>query len=234
MALFILVDLWVVDKRYLDDRNFVSKSRLKQPFEPTEADQIILQDTELGYRVLNTSLSTFNDAGTSYFHHSIGGYHGAKLKRYQELIEYQISENNLAVIDMLNTKYIIGNSRETGQQIVQPNRQACGAAWFVKEFKMVANADSEMTALTGFNPNQTAIIDKRFEGQLSGLQMQYDSTATVKLVDYRANRLQYQTNASSEQLAVFSEIYYDKGWKAYLDGKEVPHSRVNYVLRAMR
>jgi hypothetical protein len=234
LALFIMVDLWAVDKRYLDDRNFVSKSRLKQPFEPTEADQAILQDAELGYRVLNTSVSTFNDASTSYLHHSIGGYHGAKLKRYQELIEYQISENNLSVIDMLNTKYIIGNSRETGALMVQPNRQACGAAWFVKEFRMVANADSEMTALTNFNPAQTAIIDKRFEGKLEGLQMQYDSTATIKLVDYRANRLQYQTSALSEQLAVFSEIYYDKGWKAYVDGKEVPHIRVNYVLRAMR
>jgi len=179
LALFIMVDLWAVDKRYLDDRNFVSKSRLKQPFEPTEADQAILQDTELGYRVLNTSVSTFNDASTSYLHHSIGGYHGAKLKR-------------------------------------------------------VANADSEMTALTNFNPAQTAIIDKRFEGKLEGLQMQYDSSATIKLVDYRANRLQYQTSALSEQLAVFSEIYYDKGWKAYVDGKEVPHIRVNYVLRAMR
>ncbi|MFN5223657.1 MAG: YfhO family protein [Bacteroidota bacterium] len=234
LALFIMVDLWAVDKRYLDDRNFVSKSRLKQPFEPTEADQAILQDTELGYRVLNTSVSTFNDASTSYLHHSIGGYHGAKLKRYQELIEFQISENNLSVIDMLNTKYIIGNSRETGALMVQPNRQACGAAWFVKEFRMVANADSEMTALTNFNPAQTAIIDKRFEGKLEGLQMQYDSSATIKLVDYRANRLQYQTSALSEQLAVFSEIYYDKGWKAYVDGKEVPHIRVNYVLRAMR
>ena len=234
LALFILIDLWVVDKRYLADRNFVSKSRLKQPFMPNEANMAILQDTSLGYRVMNTSVSTFNDASTSYFHHSIGGYHGAKLKRYQELIEYQISNNNLSVLDMLNTKYFIGVSQETGQMIVQPNRQALGPAWFVKEFKMVANADSEMTALTNFNPAQTAIVDQRFSKNIEGLKIAFDSTATIKLVDYRANRLTYEASAQSEQLAVLSEIYYDKGWKAFIDGKEVPHIRVNYVLRALR
>jgi hypothetical protein len=234
MALIILVDLWVVDKRYLADRNFVSKSRLKQPFPPNEANMAILQDTSLGYRVMNTSVSTFNDASTSYFHHSIGGYHGAKLKRYQELIEYQISKNNLSILDMLNTKYFIGTSQETGQLMVQPNRQALGPAWFVKEFKWVANADSEITALSNFNPSQTAIVDQRFAKNLEGLTIKFDSTASIQLVDYRANRLNYETSAQSEQLAVLSEIYYDKGWKAFIDGKETPHIRVNYVLRAIR
>jgi hypothetical protein len=234
LGLLILLDMWVVDKRYLSDDNFVSKTRLKQPFAPNEANMAILQDTELGYRVMNTSVSTFNDASTSYFHHSIGGYHGAKLKRYQELIEYQISNNNLKVLDMLNTKYLIGSSRETGQLVVQPNTGALGAAWFVDEFKMVANADSEITALSNFEPSQTAIVDQRFKRELAGLKIVPDSNATIKLVDYRANRLQYETDCSSDQLAVFSEIYYDKGWKATIDGKPANHFRVNYVLRAMR
>lgn len=229
-----LIDLWAVDKRYLSDRNFVSKNRLKQPFLPNEANMAIMQDTTLGYRVLNTSVSTFNDASTSYFHHSIGGYHGAKLKRYQELIEFQISNNNLSVLDMLNTKYLIGNSKETGELVVQPNGKALGAAWYVQEYSMVANADSELNALTNFDPSKTAIVDKRFNKELEGLKINFDSTASIKLVDYRANRLQYDTRSKSEQLAVFSEIYYDKGWKAFIDGKPAPHFRVNYVLRAMR
>ncbi|MEY3344035.1 MAG: hypothetical protein RL090_1719, partial [Bacteroidota bacterium] len=180
------------------------------------------------------SVSTFNDASTSYFHHSIGGYHGAKLKRYQELIEFQISNNNLSVLDMLNTKYLIGNSKETGELVVQPNGKALGAAWYVQEYSMVANADSELNALTNFDPSKTAIVDKLFNKELEGLKINFDSTASIKLVDYRANRLQYDTRSKSEQLAVFSEIYYDKGWKAFIDGKPAPHFRVNYVLRAMR
>lgn len=230
----MLVDMWVVNKRYLNNDNFTSASRVKQPFQPTNADQMILQDTSLGYRVMNTSVSTFNDASTSYFHHSIGGYHGAKLKRYQELIENQISKNNMAVLDMLNTKYVILQSQESGGPVVQQNPGALGAAWFVKEYKMVPDADAEIAALTGFAPSQTAIIDERFKDQVNGLNINYDSTASIKLVDYRANNLVYETKASSDQLAVLSEIYYDKGWNAYLDGQLVPHMRVNYVLRAIK
>jgi uncharacterized membrane protein YfhO len=135
---------------------------------------------------------------------------------------------------MLNTKYLIGNSKETGELVVQPNGKALGAAWYVQEYSMVANADSELNALTNFDPSKTAIVDKRFNKELEGLKINFDSTASIKLVDYRANRLQYDTRSKSEQLAVFSEIYYDKGWKAFIDGKPAPHFRVNYVLRAMR
>jgi len=234
IAGLMLVDMWVVNKRYLNNDNFTSAGRVKQPFQPSNADQMILQDTNLGYRVMNTSLSTFNDASTSYFHNSIGGYHGAKLKRYQELIENQISKNNMAVLDMLNTKYFILQSQEGGGPMAQQNPGALGAAWFVKEYKMVANADSELAALTGFVPSQTAIIDERFKEQVNGLNINFDSTASIKLVDYRANNLVYETKTSSDQLAVLSEIYYDKGWNAYLDGQLVPHMRVNYVLRAIK
>jgi hypothetical protein len=234
IAGLMLTDMWTVNKRYMNNDMFVSESRAKQVFQPSEANLQILQDKEPGYRVMNTSVSTFNDATTSYFHHSIGGYHGAKLKRYQELIENQISENNMSVLDMLNTKYFILSSKTGGPPFAQQNPGALGAAWFVKEFKMVANADSEMTALTGFNPAQTAIVDERFKDQLTGLNIQPDSAASIRHTEYRANHLTYETNVASEQLAVFSEIYYDKGWNAYIDGQPAQHFRVNYVLRAMR
>jgi hypothetical protein len=234
LALLVLVDMWPVNKRYLNDSNFTKATKNKQVFVPSQADLAIMEDKTLGYRVMNTTVSTFNDASTSYFHHSIGGYHGAKLKRYQELIEGQISKNNMAVLDMLNTKYFIVNGGEGQGPIVQQNPGALGAAWFVKEYKLVANADSEMAALTNFKPADVAIIDKRFEDKLNGLTINFDSTATIQLTDYSANHLTYSTTATSEQLAVLSEIYYDKGWNAYVDGQPAQHLRVNYVLRAMR
>jgi len=234
IAALILVDMWSVNKRYLNSENFTSASRAKAVFTPSQADMAIMQDKEPGFRVMNTTVSTFNDATTSYFHHSIGGYHGAKLKRYQELIEFQISQNNMAVLDMLNAKYFILAPEKGGEPMAQQNPGALGAAWFVKDIKIVANADSEMTALTGFQPRETAIVDQRYNDQVKGLSINFDSTATIKLTDYKANHLTYKTSAASEQFAVLSEIYYDKGWNAYLDGKEVPHVRANYVLRAMR
>jgi hypothetical protein len=234
IALLTLVDLWAVDKRYLNNDNFTNAAKVKQPFQPTAADLSIMQDKEPGYRVMNTSVSTFQDASTSYFHNSIGGYHGAKLKRYQELIEYQISKNNMAVLDMLNTRYFILPSQEGGPPEAQRNPGALGAAWFVKEIKVVANADSEMAALTDLNPAIVAVTDKKCESYLSGFRPEPDSSASIKLVNYLANHLTYETRASTEQFAVFSEIYYDKGWNAYIDGKLTPHIRVNYILRAMR
>lgn len=230
----VLIDMWGVNKRYLSNDNFTSSSRAKQTFTPSQADLAILQDAEPGFRVMNTTVSTFNDASTSYFHRSIGGYHGAKLKRYQELIENQISKNNMAVLDMLNTKYFILAAKDGEPPVAQQNPGALGAAWFVKNYRFVANADSEITALTGFLPRETAIVDQRFNDQLAGLKINFDSSATLKLSDYKANHLTYQSAASSEQLGVFSEIYYDKGWNAFIDGKPVPHFRVNYVLRAMK
>lgn len=230
----VLVDLWPVSKRYLSNDKFVAKSKAEKPFEPTQADLVILADKEPGFRVFNTTVSTFNDASTSYFHRSIGGYHGAKLKRYQELIEYQISKNNVAVFNMLNTKYFIISSPETKQPIPQINPDACGAAWFVKEVKLVANADSEMTALSNFDPLRTAVVDKRFADYLKGFSPHPDSLASIKLVQYEPNYLKYKSNSTTEQFAVLSEIYYEKGWNAYVDGKPVPHIRVNYVLRGMR
>jgi len=232
--LLIVVDLWTVDKRYLNKDHFVKKSQVERPFSPTQADLQIMQDPEPDFRVFNTTVSTFNDATTSYFHKSIGGYHGAKLKRYQELIEYQISRNNQAVLNMLNTKYFIFKPQGSAEPIAQRNPDACGPAWFVREYRIVANADSELTALSDFDPKRTAFVDRRFAGYMGDEPVRYDSTAYIRLTSYAPNHLEYEAVCGADQLAVFSEIYYDKGWNAYLDGKPVEHIRLDYVLRGMK
>lgn len=232
IAALITADMFVVNKRYLNDKNFVSKSRAKVPYHATAADEIILQDKDLNYRVMNLTVSTFNDASTSYFHKSIGGYHGAKLKRYQELIEFQISKNNMKVLNMLNTRYFIV-ADSTGAPAVQKNPDALGNAWFVDNAKLVVNADSEIAALTSFDPAVTAVVDKRFESTIKNKIPGKDTTAVIKLTEYKPNFLKYSYTASKPQMAVFSEIYYDKGWNAYIDGKEMPYFRADYVLRAM-
>ena len=230
-----LVDLVKVDKRYLDNDDFVSARKNKNAIMPTAADQQILADTDPNFRVINLAANTFNDSKTSYFHKSIGGYHGAKLKRYQELIDSCISKTNLAVLNMLNTKYFITPDKE-GIPSVRKNPLTLGNAWFVEEVKLVENADEELASLSddGFNPEKLAVIDKRFAEQLSGFQPTSDSTATIYFLEYKPNYLKYETEASKEQLAVFSEIYFANGWNAYIDGELQPHWRANYVLRSMR
>ena len=237
MALFavlVLVDMLPVDLRYLNKSNFVNKNKAEKPFTATEADKIILEDKDPNFRVLNLAANTFNDASTSYFHKSIGGYHGAKLKRFQELIDQHISKNNIKVLNMLNTKYVIMPGEGNRPAMPQQNPGALGNAWFVYEINWAANPDSEITALGKFEPKFTAIIDKQFEKELNGYTPQADSMAQIKLTEYKPNHLTYQSTAVSEQLAVFSEIYYDKGWNAYIDGKLAPHFRANFVLRTMR
>lgn len=232
LSLLVLIDLWTVDTRYLGKSEYEPKQRVIG-YPLTEADKLIKQDKDPNYRVLNLTVGPFMDASTSYHHKSIGGYHGAKMKRYQELFDYHISKNNIQVLNMLNTKYLIVPGQDK-QPTVQRNPDALGNAWFVPEYKIVQNADSEITALNKFDPAQTAFVDQRFNDQLSGFKPSADTTATIKLDSYKANHLVYTSNATSEQLAVFSEIYYEKGWNAYVDGKETPHFRANYVLRAMR
>lgn len=233
LAFVILVDMWGVSKRYLNNSNFTDKAEVETPFQPTAADMQIMQDKSLGYRVMNTSVSTFNDASTSYFHNSIGGYHGAKLKRYQELIENQLGQGNQSVLDMLNTKYFIFQNKQTGQPQAQMNPQACGNAWYVPNVVMLKNADEELAALTGFNPNDTAFVDVRFQDYFKNYKPTFDTTATIKLTKYDPNFISYTTQTNSEQFAVLSEIYYDKGWNAYVDDKPVNYVRCNYVLRGI-
>ena len=250
LMFLVVMDLATVGKRYLLTEDYVKKSANVIPFPMTQADQIIRQDTSQSYRVLNLAANVFNDASTSYYHQSIGGYHGAKLKRYKELIDYSLTPELSALkmgmqkgdssflrvlssqpaLNMLNTKYMIYNP--DAAPLLNPG--ALGNAWFVNEFKVVANADSEIAALRAFDPAHTAVVDERFKDQLSGLQPGTDSAASIVLTKYEPNHLVYAMKSNVEQFAVFSEIYYDKGWNAYVDGKLMPYARVNYVLRGMR
>ena len=227
VGVLVLTDMWTVNKRYLNDDNFVRESKFETPYQPTQANLQILKDKDPNFRVFNQSISTFNDAGTSYFHKSIGGYHGAKLKRYQELIENHISQGNPAVINMLNTKYVI-NKKGQAQQ----NPAAMGNAWFVSNINIVANADVEIAALKELDVKNTAVVDERFKDQLTADLS--NENASISLMDYKPNYLKYKSNSTKDGIVIFSEIYYNKGWNAYIDGVLKPHFRANYVLRGLQ
>lgn len=250
LIVLMLADLWPVDKRYLDYNDFVTP-RAALSYEASAADREILKDTDPSYRVLNLN-NPFQDAATSYFHKSVGGYHPAKLRRYQELIDYRLTPELQSIytafrsarsaddlseafrsatsLNMLNTRYIIYNP----QQPPVRNPYAYGNAWFVDAFETVGNADAEMAALQTLQPLEKAVVDRRFAPQLEGLALRPDSAARIELVSYKPDELVYKTTASSEQLAVFSEVYYPYGWKVTIDGEPAPHFRADWVLRAMR
>jgi hypothetical protein len=253
LGIFILADLWPVASRYLDSKNFVSKAQYDAPPVKTSADEQILADKSLDYRVLNLSTSTFNDAATSYYHKSVGGYHGAKLKKYQEIIDFhlekeindyynglneaaqsdslmQIHMAKLGVLNMLNTKYVIVPAKD--QTFALPNPQANGNAWFVKNIKTVANADSEIVALYGINTKREAVIQQKNK-EIASVSNSYNADGKITLLSYKPNDLVYETDSKEKSFAVFSEIYYPKGWNAYVDGNLTPHTCVNYILRGM-
>ena len=215
----------------------MKKSETKNPFtkigRPTSADLEIMKDTDPNFRVWNMFSRPDQDGITSYVHKSLSGYSGAKLRRYQDLVDFHINRQNKEVVNMLNTKYVI-MAGDKNQPIAYLNREALGNAWFVNEYRIVASPDSEITALRKFDPAVTAILDKRFENEVNGFKPGKDSLASIKLTSYKPNDLVYESNSTSEGLAVFSEIYYANGWNAFVDGKLTPHFRVNYVLRAMR
>jgi len=202
----------------------------------TQEERVNMQFTALNFssnfRVMNRSVSTFNDATTSYYHKSIGGYHGAKMKRWQELTSEHMARGNQSVMDMMNTKYFILPTQD-GALVAQENPGALGNCWFVQDFSIVENADAEIAALTDFSPWELAIVDKRFEDQLKGFVPGPGTGGTIVLEDYKPNKLIYKSDSRKAELAVFSEIYYQPGWNAYIDGELVDHLRVNYVLRAM-
>jgi hypothetical protein len=232
LGILVVVDLWGVDKRYLNEKDF-EKKKADAAIEKTAIDEQILADKELHYRVYNNTIDFDKDALTAYYHKSLGGYHGAKLRRYQELIEWQLSKMNMECYNMLNTKYFILQD-STGGKFVQSNPGRNGNGWFVKNIQWVANADEEINALTGFKSKETAIMDKKFESVLNGFVPTFDSSASIVLNVYQPNKLVYSSQGSSDQLAVFSEIYYEKGWNAYIDGTLVPHVRADYLLRALK
>lgn len=252
LIVLVLIDLWNVDKRYLDNDKFQSKLayNTNQPFPQTAVDHAILQDKSVSYRVLNLN-NPFNETKTSYYHKSIGGYHAAKLKRYQELIDYRLqpeinriiksfdSQNIDSItstfkantaLNMLNAKYIIFHPEQPPLQ----NPYAMGNAWFVEDYTFVDNADKEIESINTIDPLKTAVLNKKFEADLSGFKIVPDSTARIELTEYKPNLLKYKSSAKTEQLAVMSEIYYQNGWEAYVDGKETPVYCADWTLRAIR
>ena len=251
LTVLCLADMWSVNKRYLYDDQFVAKGTEMQPFlQPTETDKEILKDKSLDYRVLNLSVNTFNENNTAYWHKSIGGYHAAKLRRYQELIETHIQGEITSlfkklpevggdmtllgsgltpVLNMLNTRYYIF-PLQGGKTMPLFNPYALGNAWFVDEVKYVDNANEEIEALRSIDLARTVVVDKRFAGCVKPSAA--DSLNVITLKAYKPNALTYEVNTAKGGTVVFSEIYYP-GWRSYVDGKEVEHGRADYVLRAM-
>ncbi len=239
VGLAVLVDLWGVDKRFLNDDKFMDADNMENNYTESAADVQILQDKSVSYRIFDVATNPFNDAIPSYHHKNIGGYNPAKLSRYQDLIDSCIGRNNMSVINMLNTKYFIVKG-QNGQEGVQQNPQAMGNAWMVDTLKLVNSPREEIMALKNFNPQTTAILDaSKFKNATAKTVFEKDSTAKITLTANKNNldELEYNYHSAKDQLTVFSEVYYaddkGKGWQAYLDGKPVEHFRVNYILRAM-
>ena len=228
---FLMVfDLFFVDHKYVSVKDFVSRSEVDVPFQETPADAQILQDTT-HYRVFEVE-GNLSSARASFFHKSIGGYSAVKPRRMQQLFDYQITKNNMEILNMLNVKYII--QKDTiGNPIPAKNPNANGNAWFVKNIKFVRTPDDEMKGLDKLNTKNVAIINQN-EFDVQNITFAKDSLATINLVLYKPNHLKYISSNSNDGLAIFSEMYYKKGWNAYLDGKSVNHIRVDYVLRALQ
>ncbi len=236
-AIAILVistlELTVVSKKYLSDEDYVSPDELSSAnFVPNAIDNEILKDTDPNYRVFNMAGSAYSENRTSYFHKSIGGYHPAKLRIYQDVIEkYLANKPSPPILNMLNAKYIIVQDPQTGQNSLIPNPDALGACWLVKNVKLVDDRVAAIVDLGKTNLKDTAIVEKTFSDKV--IQPQWDSTATIKMLKYDNDAIEYEANGNGPQFAVFSEVYYPKGWNAYIDGKKVDYCNVNYILRGL-
>ena len=253
IAVLCLIDMWQVDKRYLNDGMFVEASERTTPQQKTQTDEMILQDKSLDYRVLNMASNTFNENETSYYHKSIGGYHAAKLRRYQELIEAYIQpemqklgkavvdangdmakvngDSIYPVLNMLNTKYFIFPVKDN-QTMPVMNPYACGNAWMVDKVTYANNANEEIDGMAKLNLRHQAIADAKYKSVL-GESVVQDTTSSVTLTSYEPNKLKYDVKSSKGGVVVFSEIFYPE-WTATVDGHEVELGRVNYVLRALQ
>lgn len=233
IGVLLIADMGSVNKRYLNGDSFVENRRKSDPFPMTQVDKYILQDPDPNYRVFNLATGDpFSDARTSYYHKSVGGYHAAKLARYQDLIDRQLSRMSEPVLNMLNTKYFIVPLQD-GNVTVQQNPDAMGNAWFVEEVQWVDDADAEMAALDTFDPAHTAIIDKRFAELIDATATVATEGDTITLTSYKPNELRYASSAAHNRVAVFSEIYFPWGWHVTIDGTPVKEARANYVLRAL-
>ena len=246
LGLIIAIDLIPVAHNYLNDNNYVDAADYEARFEPRAVDKQILADPDPYYRVLDLSRDPYNDAVQAYFHKCVGGYHPAKMETYQDLIDRQMSRGfNAEVLNMLNTKYIIVG-RKGAQPQAMPNPNACGNAWFVDEVKWANSAEEEMNGLNAtqigdttivanaFQPKHTAVIRATFKGDMGNYTVGKDSLATVRLTKYGLDDIFFTSSNSKDGLAVFSDIYYSKGWKAFVDGKETAIIKADYVLRAIK
>ncbi|HPZ24895.1 MAG TPA: YfhO family protein, partial [Kaistella sp.] len=260
IGLVSLFDLWSVNKRYLNNDNFVDKAFAENPFQTENSDllmqkvgdnsnlqsllanakinqtlETIAEKDKTHYRIYNQTLGTFSETNTSYFKSSIGGYHAVKLRRYDDLINEYFSKMDTVripkILNMLNTKYMIFGNAEKPDAVVNPN--ANGNAWFVSNVKFVENPNEEIKQIGEIDSKEVAIISKDDQKYFEGKQMAADSTAILNLTKYQPNELEFKTQSKTPQLAVFSEIYYPKGWKMLIDGNEVPYIKANYLLRAV-
>lgn len=233
LGLVSMIDLFVIDKDYLGEAHYMPADELQeQSFARSPIDEAILKDTDPNYRVYNMAGDRFSESRTSYFHKSIGGYHPAKLRLYQDIIERYLSVNtNPEILNMLNTKYVIASNPENRQPVLMPNGQAYGHAWLVKNVKQVKDDAEELQTIGITNLKDTAVVQASFSA--AAPQPQWDSTATIKLTKFDNDVMEYSFTASTPQFAVFSEVYYPFGWNAYIDGKKVDYVKTDYVLRGL-
>lgn len=231
VGVLVLIDMWTVDKRFLNHDHFMPK-QVAKAIKPTQNDLLILQDKDPNYRVLNLSTNTFNESTTSYFHKSVGGYSPVKLRRYQDIIDFYLSNRgiNMNVLNMLNTKYVIVPT-DNGSA-VQQNPDALGNAWFVDSLMWVDTPDDEIHALAAFNPAKTAVIDKTWMANVTTDPVVTGDSASITLTTYTPGKLTYLSISDKNRVAVFSEVFY-KTWRATIDGKEATPIRVNYILRGL-
>ena len=232
LGALVLLDLWPVDKRYFNDSNFVTPRQNISSFEILPYEKNILLDQEPHFRVMNLTTNTFNDARTSYYLESVGGYSAAKLRRYQDLIDEHLSKMHMPVVNMLNTKYII-TAGEDGEPKPMLNPGAMGHAWFVSEIQVADNANQESDALNVVDLNEVAVIDKAFAPAAGNWHPGKAQDAVIELTSYSPKSIDYSVKTSRPGTVVFSEVYYPYGWKATLDGQKADYFRADYLLRAM-
>jgi hypothetical protein len=235
LSLLVLIDMWGVDKRYLSSKDFERKIQNRDDqFSPSATDLEILKDQSLSYRMFDVTANPFNNSLPSVYHKNIGGYSAVKLSRYADIIENQISKNNMGVINMLNGKYFVTQG-QNGQPVVQQNPAALGNAWFVKKVTIVDGANAEMKALDSLNTANEAIVDKKFSPELGAVPAFTNTAGSIKLLKYQPNALEYEFDSPANQIVIFSEVFY-KGnvdWISTIDGKEAKHFRANYILRGL-
>lgn len=235
LGLITLVDLWAVDKRYLNQDSFANERSVASQMVKREVDQLVLMEKDLSYRVFDLTTNPFADARPSYFHKNFGGYHAAKLMRFQEILEHQFNGAiNEDVLDMFNVRYIITRDSENNSERIERRSTAAGNAWFVKKVTIVKDNAEEMAAIDSFDPKQEAFVHQQFKDKVNGGRLGNIENAEIKLVSYHPDTMRYEYTAPNDVFAVFSEVYYDKGWKAYVDGEEVPILRADYILRALQ